>query len=247
MTGMKLTSVIFATVLSLLALTTPTSSKTLDCKHGFWIFGRDHIYLSHKPEIGSECHGYQVVLEISLDDKARATYRALEAKKGEMTMEFPKHFLLDQIRAGQPMPVKATLHAGNYEDKKLAHHEVAAEINVRVVRKILFRKLSQLADSGQVNVFVFGTPEETYLTNRVDQNPDFDEIVQIETASPRALISKGEFYPLPHHKYAKGGKPKAFLLDKEQTDLEIKGERKPFRVVRKIELTQSDDSFAASH
>ena len=244
---MKLRSRLFATVLGALAMTTATSSTPLDCKHGFWVFGHDHIYLSHKPEIGSTCHAYQVILEISLPAKEMATYRALEAKKGEMTMEFPKHFLLDEIREGQAMPVKATLHAGNYEDKKLQHHEVSTEIDVRVVRKILFRKLSQGPASGQVNAFIFGTPEETFLTNRVDQNPDFDEVVQIETPAPRALISKNEFYPLPAHKYAKGGKPGVFLKEKEQTEIEVKGEPKSIRVLRKIELTQSDDAFAASH
>lgn len=244
---MKLAARFFSTLLGLVALTSVTSSTPLDCKHGFWIFGHDHIYLSHKPEIGSVCHGYQVILEISLSDKDKAAYRTLEAQKGEMTMEFPKHFLLDEIREGQSMPVKATLHAGNYEDKKLPHHEVATQMDVKVVRKILFRKLSQGPATGQVNAFVFGTPEETFLANRVDQKPDFDQIVQIQTPSPRALISKNEFYPIPSHKYAKGAKPQAFLKEKEQTELEVKGERKPIRVVRKIELTQSDDAFAASH
>ena len=226
--------------LLLAALTGPLSAH--ECKHGFWIFGRRHIYISHKPEIGSACHGYQVILEVALEPGAADTYRALEAKKGEMTIEFPKHFLLEDIKVGQLMPVKATLHEGNYEDNNLPHHVVLTNVPVRVVSQIVFRKLSVDPD-GSVKAYLFGTPEELYMANQVNQNPDFDEIVQVEMQAPTGSAA----YPLAGHKYAAGQKPEVFLKEGETGDLQDGASLHPYRVLRKIELTFSNDAFAASH
>jgi hypothetical protein len=225
-----------------------TPGSGLDCRHGFWIFGNRHIYISHKPEIGSPCHGFQVILEVELEgSQAQEVYHKLEAKKGEMTVEFPQHFLLEDVTEGAPLPVLATLYDGNYEDQKHPHPIVRLGIRVHVVRKVVFRPLTNEGQEGVVNAFVFGTPEELFLANRVDRDPDFDQVLEIKTSHPERYLGEVAAYPIPAHHFAPGGKPDCSLKAGETTEF-LDGESKQqFRVLRKVELTMSQDAFAASH
>ncbi|WP_316632471.1 hypothetical protein [uncultured Flavobacterium sp.] len=160
--------------------------------HGMLIFGKEKIYASHLPMFHSP-HDYQIILELELDNNTKKLFMADQENNPEYntyTIEPEKFILPDMIQ--NPKPFKVNLYRGHFER---GGKKIASDIVVSIKQVIYYKKFNPAeGKSGTTNFIFFGNTKEQFMAHQITNRPDFDQILQVKTASD-ALI-KNEKYKL---------------------------------------------------
>lgn len=160
--------------------------------HGMLIFGKEKIYASHLPMFHSP-HDYQIILELELDNNAKKLFIADQENNSEYNtyMIEPEKFILpDMIQ--NPKPFKVNLYRGHFER---GGKKIASDIVVSIKQVIFYKKFNAAeAKSSTTNFIFFGNTKEQFMAHQITNKPDFDQILQVKTASD-ALV-KNEKYKL---------------------------------------------------
>lgn len=163
----------------------PTATVSADrpATHGMLVFGTEAVYASHLPMFHAP-HHYQLVVELTLSDSARAAYaasrRAFPAE-AVYTLE-PERFVLPDM-VGHPRPFRATLYRGHFERGGVP---VAGAQQVSIRRVLLFRPLDAAqAPAAQAPGLLVGNGREQFLLHRIEGRPDFDQVLRVGVADRR--------------------------------------------------------------
>ena len=155
--------------------------------HGMLLFGEETLYLSHLPMF-MPMHGYQVILEVTLDhaqEDAHAVYRADRRESGQRFHTFvPEEFSLQRLNAEGEDALRSfggTVHRGHFEKGGPA---ILRDVTANVVNVIQFRKLDSDADAPtELQYLLFGRDDELYMAHLINKPPDFDQIVPVTSVS----------------------------------------------------------------
>jgi hypothetical protein len=165
--------------------------------HGMVLFGgRDGLYGYHLAMFHAP-HDRQVLLRLSATDPALdTTLRQALADRPVLWTLSPERFDLDRFA-----PAATNALNGFKADIVLGHFErggrtVHANVALRVDRVIAFRPLATAASaSTSWRYDLVGDGHERFLIKRIEQRPDFDQIVSLRTTSrrkPRSLTLDAE-------------------------------------------------------
>ncbi|TGE24872.1 hypothetical protein E5K00_06640 [Hymenobacter aquaticus] len=168
--------------------------------HGMLVFGTTRVFASHLPMFHGP-HHYQVVLELTLSDSAKAVYQASwQQFPGETvyTLE-PEQFVLPEM-VRQPRPFRATLYRGHFER---GGTPIARQITVRIKQVLYFEQLNPKARPKPA-VLLVGQGFEQFLLHRIAGRPDFDQVVQLREQARVGLRAWTE--PLLQLFYTKAAK-----------------------------------------
>ena len=153
--------------------------------HGMILFGGNdglygyHLAMFHAP------HDRQVLIRLSAQDPALdALLRsALTARSGLWTVH-PERFDLERLAPAAPDPLggfKADVVHGHFERGGRTIH---ANVALRVERVVAFRPLAAEATKAKwLHYDIIGEGDERFLVKRIEQRPDFDQIVSLRTTS----------------------------------------------------------------
>jgi hypothetical protein len=149
--------------------------------HGMLIFGTEKTYASHLPMFHSP-HNYQIILELELDPATKKLFIADQEKNPEYatyTIE-PEKFVLPEMMQN-PKSFKANLYRGHFERGGI---KIAADIHVTIKKIIYYTKFkTDEARAIKTNFIVFGNPKEQFIAHQITNKPDFDQIIQVKTAT----------------------------------------------------------------
>jgi hypothetical protein len=167
--------------------------------HGMLVFGDDRIYLSHLPMFSMPEHCFQVLLQVSLDPTAQATYRAsLHTANGAFHTFEPKPFPiteLDPQSGSERNSMAGTLVQGHFER---GGTPIVKNTTVQVSRVQYFRALDPQAEHDRqrpLTYLCFGSPTQLWLAHEITARPDFDQVLPVQLTvttadspgTPRAL------------------------------------------------------------
>jgi len=157
--------------------------------HGMLLFGEESLYLSHLPMF-MPMHGYQVILEVTLDHDegdAHDVYRADRRESGQRFYTFvPEEFSLQRLDAEGEHALRSfggTVHRGHFEK---GGPSILRDVTANVVNVIHFRKFNPDADAPtDLQYLLFGRDDELYMAHLINKPPDFDQIVPVASISHR--------------------------------------------------------------
>jgi hypothetical protein len=145
--------------------------------HGMLVFGGKTTYLSHLPMFHAP-HDYQVILEASLDIKAKATaeYEALKNAEETLFTIAPESMDLTKVIDGSIQNFKADLYQGHFEQGGKNLGKVMITIN-----KVIFsKKLDPKEETtSQEPYLVFGKNGEYFAAHIITSKPNFDAIFKV--------------------------------------------------------------------
>lgn len=155
--------------------------------HGMLLFGEETLYLSHLPMFMPK-HGYQVILEVTLDhgqDDAHAVYRADRQESGQRFYTFvPEAFSLQRLNAAGENALRSfegTVHRGHFEK---GGHAILSDVTANVVNVIHFRRFDPDAEAPtELQYLLFGHDGELYMAHLINRAPDFDQILPVTSIS----------------------------------------------------------------
>jgi hypothetical protein len=153
--------------------------------HGMLLFGENTAYLSHLPLFGAATpHHYQVILEVTLTkagSDAQAAYvqdRRRHPSTKIYTFE-PEPFVLPDLNSkDQPRrSFKGKVFRGHFEKTGVP---INRDVTATVTRVIHFREFDpQAGGLPQLEYFLFGKKQESFLAHLITRPPDFDQIVPV--------------------------------------------------------------------
>jgi hypothetical protein len=144
--------------------------------HGMAVVGEETIYLSHLPMFHSP-HDYQVIFEVNLNEKAKATYLASKRTFAETVYTIaPESFVLPEM-VENPKPFHAALYRGHFE----RGGEAITDVIITITRVVHFKKFDPHQPKlGSARFFLFGKGKEKFLAHEISAKPDFDQILAVE-------------------------------------------------------------------
>jgi hypothetical protein len=153
--------------------------------HGMVLFGGNdglygyHLAMFHAP------HDRQVLMRLGAIDPAMdATLRKALAERPVLWTLNPERFDLDRLAPGADDALdgfKADVVLGHFERSGRTIH---ADVALRVDRVVAFRPLVTAASrSALLRYDIVGDGRERFLIKRIEQRPDFDQIVSLRTRS----------------------------------------------------------------
>ncbi len=157
--------------------------------HGMALVGTEKIYLSHLPMFHSP-HDYQVILEVELEDAAKALYSASRVLNNDTvyTIAPETGVLTEMAKAGKIF--RADLYRGHFER---GGTPIAEKTAIKVVRVLYFKKfVPGEAKPDEEDFILFGNAKEQFGAHLISAAPDFDRLVKVST-DPRTaeLLERG--------------------------------------------------------
>lgn len=147
------------------------------------VFGTGRVYASHLAMFNSP-HDYQVLLEVTLSDSARAAYARSQRQFPDeqvYTLE-PERFVLPAMLQ-QPRPFKATLYRGHFERGGTA---IAGGVTVRIAKVLYAKQLQPHPDpDAKAEYVLLGNEQEQFLVHRIGARPNFDQVLRVSLPDAR--------------------------------------------------------------
>ncbi len=153
--------------------------------HGMVVFGDgffSHLPMFHEP------HDYQILLDVKLN---HPQLQGTENFGQELHTFVPNKFALGDLLNGKLERLEGTLYQGNFEQ---GGQPLLEKVEVEVEQIMRSEHLS--ADSqghADLQYWLCGKPEDTYLVHRIQGNSGFDQILKVEcqgmNVSPQELAS----------------------------------------------------------
>ncbi len=219
-------------------------------KHGFWVFGGDRIFLSHKPLYGSACHGKQLVLEVVLTDSSKLVTLKNAMTAGEVTFGPTGDFSLQTLTVGST--VKGAFSKGNFEDDDQSATPLF-QGTIQVKKVLVERSLLETPKSspGALSGFLLKSGSTHYLLNSLDRSRDLDQVVEIKPKPGQSMVEVGDdAHPvqLPGRQFLAGKKPNTLTaMDSETAGFTSSdGKKVHFSTTRVIFRASSSDGFKNS-
>lgn len=152
--------------------------------HGMLVVGSRTVYLSHLPMFHAP-HDYQVIVEArfgAAHGNPQAAYVADRARTGTAVYTLvPEPFVLPDVIQHQKS-FSATLFRGHFER---GGTPILDHVKVDITRVLLFRKFDPTATRpADLQYFLFGKGDETFLAHLIVAPPDYDQVVQVKPDAP---------------------------------------------------------------
>jgi hypothetical protein len=156
------------------------------------VVGEDTVFLSHLPMFGHPDHGFQMIMEVTLEGlrdaqglyaRSRRTSGTREYTLAPVATTLPR--LADLMPKGETPPAVRSFRGNLFR-----HHfergspnppeEILHDVTVNVQQVVHFRQLvapgEQLSD---LEYILFGKGSELFLAHRLTRPPDFDQVLSV--------------------------------------------------------------------
>ena len=153
--------------------------------HGFFMMGRDSLYLSHMPMFTMEDHMYQVVLRAQLPPDVMQTYLASKQSNPATVFNLinvaDDPFTLPEIQTGAVSAFTATIYAGYSNANHGTPGPVLVDnVPVTVLRVVHFRHFDfDFPYPTNMTYILYGSGSDTFLSHYISRDPDFQHIVTL--------------------------------------------------------------------
>lgn len=157
----------------------PSGHHEMPSVHSMVVSGETTLLLNHIALFNDNNHSYQVILEAQLGDpgvrEAYAQYR--KAHPNEFCQLDPEYFLLPEIESGKRTSFGGTFKR-NGDDSNVVPG--LGDVQVNILRIVEFRRFApDVHYPERLTYRLYGNANELFLTNRVTEAPNFQEVVKI--------------------------------------------------------------------
>ncbi len=156
-----------------------SNSSQMEALHGFLLLGKDNIFGCHLPMFFTAAHAFQVIFELSFEDKVKEKY--LATKKDNPG----KPLIVLNTKA---MSLEEIANSGSFEcDFYFSNNDgdpdgdpFINKANISVKQKILFEPLDQNKDYPEhLLYYLYGKDSEYHISHILTKAPNFQQEIDI--------------------------------------------------------------------
>lgn len=147
--------------------------------HGMVLFGRTHHYLEHIPMF-QRPHNEQLVMRVTLKS-ADGEVLTDDFSDQAYSIRPTTQFSLDDVTLKKRATFSADVHRGNFEAGGVVIHR---DVRISVEDVLVARNLpgTDAIAADEQEYFLFGEPDDAYLTNYIRGTRGFQQILRVDAA-----------------------------------------------------------------
>jgi len=154
----------------------------LKAAHGFLLMGTNNVFGSHLPMFFMPAHAFQVIFELSFEDKDKEKYIAIKKDNpGKPLIIFePKPMSLEEMANSKSFQCDLFIADNNGDPTGDA---LINNLNVSIKQKILFEPLNQNNDYPEnMSYYLYGRNSEYHLSHILTKAPNFQQEVDVSVS-----------------------------------------------------------------